>query len=99
MDFAIQTERFIQILHDTDRNHWVALTSVDSSEPEEVYGYGRLFSYSSPCLRAQAASLLHASKPKFTLRFVDLHKQDGHNDCGAFAVTYATALCLAKQPG
>ena len=50
-----------------------------SSEPEEVHVYDSLFSHSSPCLRAQVASLLHTSKHKFTLRFMDLHKQDGYS--------------------
>ena len=36
MDFSIQTECFIQILHDADRNHWVVFTNVASTEPEEL---------------------------------------------------------------
>ena len=99
MDYNIQTQGFIQILHDADRNHWVTFTNVGSSEPEQVYVYDSLFSYSSPCLRAQVACLLHTTKPSFTLAFVDLHKQDGYNDCGVFAVAFATALCFEQQPG
>ena len=83
-------------MHDADRNHWVVFSNVESSEPEEIYVYDSLFSYSSPCLRAQVACLLHTSKPRFTLTFVDLHKQDGFNDCGVFAVAFATALCFAE---
>ena len=58
-----------------------------------------MFSYSSPCLRAQVACLLHTTKPSFTLAFVDLHKQDGYNDCGVFAVAFAATLCFDQQPG
>ena len=53
MDFAIQSQCFIQILHDADINHWVAFSNVASSEPEEVHVYSSLFSYSSPYLHAQ----------------------------------------------
>ena len=45
------------------------------------------------------ASLLHTSKPQFTLNFLDVHKQDGYNDCRVFAVAFATALCMGCQPG
>ena len=55
--------------------------------------------HSSSCLHAQVTCLLHTSKPRLTLTFVDLHKQDRFNDCGVFAVTFTTALCFAQQPG
>ena len=45
------------------------------------------------------AYLLHTTKQSFTLVLVDLHKQDGYNDCGMFAVAFATALCFQQQPG
>ena len=44
MDFAIRTERFIKILHDADRNHWVTFANVASTEPKEVQVYDNLFS-------------------------------------------------------
>ena len=44
MDFVIQTQCFIQILHDADRNHWGVFSNVESSELEEIYVYDSLFS-------------------------------------------------------
>ena len=41
-------------------------------------------------------SLLHTDKP---LNFVDVHKQNGHNDCGIFNIAYAVALCMGMHPG
>ena len=99
MDYTIQTQGFIQVLHDADRNHWVTISNVGSSEPEVVHVYDSMFSYSSPCLHAQVACLLHTTKPSFKLAFVDLHKQDGYNDCGVFAVAFAATLCFDQQPG
>ena len=73
MDFAIETQPFVQILHDSDRNHWVTISNVGSSEPENVDVYDSLFSYSSPCIYSQMASLLHTSQPEFTLNFLDVY--------------------------
>jgi len=67
MDYTIQTQGFIQILHDDNRNHWVTFNNVGSGEPEQDYVYDSLFSYSTPCLHAQVAYLLHTTKPSFTL--------------------------------
>ena len=47
----------------------------------------------------QAACLLHTSKSEFNLKFVDVHKQNGSNDCGVFSIAYAVALCLGEYPG
>ena len=36
MDFVIETQPFVQILHDSDRNHWVMINNVGSSDPESL---------------------------------------------------------------
>ena len=81
MGFSIVKRPFIQILHDSDRHHWLTISNLGSDEAEVVQVYDSMFSYSSPSLRAQVACLLHTSKPSFVLNFVDIHKQVGHNDC------------------
>ena len=34
-----------------------------------------------------------------TLQFADVQKQNGGNDCGIFAIAFATAICLGELPG
>ena len=98
MNFSIQ-ERFVQILHDNDRHHWLTISNFGSDQPETVQVYDSMFSYSSQCLRAQVACILHTNKPSFKLQFVDVHLQDGSNDCGIFSIAYAVTICYGMQPG
>jgi len=44
------------------------------------------------------ACLLQTKSPSFVLKFVDMHKQDGSNDCGIFSIAYSVAFCLNEQP-
>ena len=68
----------------------MTISNINSDHPEIVNVYDSMFSYSSPSLRAQVASLLHTDKPNFVLNFVDVHKQNGHDDCGGiFSITYS----------
>ena len=99
MCFSVVQNSFIQVLHDCDRNHWLTISNINSDHPEIVNVYDSMFSYSSPSLRAQVASLLHTDKPNFVLNFVDVHKQNGHDDCGVFSIAYAVALCMGTHPG
>jgi len=80
MSFSIVQSSFVQVLHDNDRNHWLIVSNIGSDQPEKVNVYDSMFSYSSPSLQAQVASLLHTDNPNFVLNFIDVHKQDGHND-------------------
>ena len=45
------------------------------------------------------ACLLQTKSPSFVLKYIDMHKQDGSNDCGIFSIAYSVALCLGEQPG
>lgn len=99
MCFSIVSGSFIQILHDSDRHHWLTISNIGSDQTEVVQVYDSMFSYSTSSLRAQVACLLHTCKPSFVLNFVDVHKQVGHNDCGVFSVAYAVSLCFDQQPG
>ena len=98
MSYSIVESVFTQIIHDSNRNHWVTISNLDSSERENVFVFDSMFSRGSSSMKAQVACLLHTSKSEFTLNFVDVHKQTGSNDCGLFSIAYAVALCLGKNP-
>ena len=101
MNYSAVGTGFIQnlILHDGDRHHWLTVSNLGSDHPDIVYVYDSIFSYSSSSVRAQVACLLQTESPSFVLNFVDMHKQDGNNDCGIFSIAYSVALCLGEQPG
>ena len=86
-------------MHDSDRHHWLTISYIGSDQTEVIQIYDSMFSYSSSLLQAQVACSLHTSEPNFVLKFVDVHKQFGHNDCGVFNVAYAVSLCFDQQPG
>ena len=98
MGFEIESSRFIWILHHDDQHHRVTVTNIGSDNPEEVYVFDSMFSCGSTCIHTRVGSLLHTDKSQFTLKFVDVHKQDGWNDCGLFSIAYAVALIFDLQP-
>ena len=99
MCFSIVSGSFIQILHDSDRHHWLTISNIGSDQTEVVQVYDSMFSYSTSSLQAKVACLLHTCKPSFVLNFVDVHKQVGHNDFGVFSVAHAESLCFDQKRG
>ena len=82
MNYSAVGTGFIQILHDDDRYHWLTVSNLDCDQPDTVFVYDNLFSCSNSSVRAQVACLLQTKSPSFVLRYIDMHKQDGSNDCG-----------------
>ena len=97
MNFFIEKDKFIQILHEP-RGHWLTISNIGAKN-SEVFVYDSMYTSCSSSVQQQIASMLKAEKPDIELHFVDVHMQSGGSDCGAFAIAYATALCLGKQPG
>ena len=95
--YTIETGEFIQILHN-GADHWLTITTIGTSHPE-VLVYDSLCSTVPEKVKSQISSLLCTRERSVRLQFVDVVKQAGVNDCGVFAVAYATALCLGKSPG
>jgi len=60
--------------------------------------YDSLYSSTSASMKQQIAALFSTSKESIELRFIDVQKQSGTNDCGLYAIAYVTALCFGKSP-
>ena len=58
-----------------------------------------MYCSASPAVKNAIAALLFTKLPRISLKFIDVQMQSGGRDCGLFAITFATALCLGKQPG
>ena len=86
-----------QILHEP-QGHWLTISNLGAKN-SEVFVYDSLYSSCSSNVQQQIACLLKADRPNIELRFVDVHKQSGGSDCGAFAIAYATTPCLGKLSG
>jgi hypothetical protein len=109
-DFVLNPETihdrpFITILN-AGKNHWITLTNynphyVDKNET----GLGLWFIYDS--LNNQeyyansikpALKRLNVDKSNVVVMACDMPKQYGSNDCGLFALAYAIAICMEKNP-
>ena len=96
MTFAVQPGEFVQILN-TGHGHWVTVSTIGEAHPS-VCVYDSLYSSAGTLLGGQIASLIHTEKPEISLKFIDVPVQAGLNDCGLFAIAFATALALGMRP-
>lgn len=87
---------FILILHDGANKHWVTISAVIDTATADVYD--SLYMSASASIKHQLAALLSTSKESIELRYIDVQKQSGTNDCGLFAIAFTTALCFGRQP-
>ena len=85
MNFYIEKERFIQILHDSS-GHWLTISNVGTEKPHIMWIYDSLYSSCSLNVQQQIACLLNTDMPNITLEFVTVHKQHGSDDCGLFSL-------------
>ena len=97
MTFAIEPDEFIQILHDGG-GHWVMISTIGTKHPE-VRMYDSLYCSLSSALKHQIAALLATKEKKISVHFMDVQMQAGGDDCGLFAIAFATALCCGHPPG
>ena len=55
-------------------------------------------SSTSKVLLKQAASLAQCQDKQLEVRFIDVQVQEESDDCGVFAIVFATALCDHVDP-
>ncbi len=75
-----------------------AISTVGTQNPE-VQMYDSVYSCCPTSCKAQFASLLATQHTAIEIKHMDVQMQSGGYDCGLFAIAYATALVLGKQPG
>ena len=96
MTYSVQPGDFIQILN-AGNGHWVAAFTIGTTHPN-VHVYDSLFTSAWTRLKAQTAALLATEQPQLILKFVNVMVQAHSNDCGLFAIAFATALALGGKP-
>ena len=94
--FSIEANEFVQILHGA--GHWLTISTIGTKHPN-VFVYDSLYSSPPAVVKQQIAALLATPKSEIQLQYVDVQMQSGANDCGLFAIAFATALCLGELPG
>ena len=87
----------MQILHN-GQGHWLLISTV-GTKYAEVRVYDSIYQSVNIKVKEQIASLLYTQEKEIKLKFMNIQKQSGSNDCEIFAVANATLLALGKNPG
>eukprot|EP00731_Ephydatia_muelleri_P002138 Em0001g2138a len=89
-------EEFVQVLH-SGGNHWLTVSTIG-------FPYSTVNIYDSMCCtlphstQKMTCALLVSHEPNVTLRFIDVDRQNNANDCGLYALAFASTLCSGKDP-
>ena len=95
--FQIQKGQFVQILN-VNRNHWTTVSNL-MCPPGTVYVYDSLPSIDLHSrTKVQIAAILCSPEREINVGFPLVQIQHGGNDCGLFALAFATSLCDGENP-
>ena len=98
MALSIMKENFIQILHD-GYGHWFTVSTIGAQASYEVFIYDSMLCSLGGHGRKQVAALLACPEKEISIKMMKVQQQEGKNDCGLFAIAFATALANGVQPG
>ena len=89
---------FVQLAH-IDQSHWLCFSSINCPPGVvDVYDSAPYPLSSCSVLFKQVAAVADCKNSILELRYVDVQVQEGANDCGLFAIAFATALCNGIDP-
>ena len=91
-----QRGEFVQIVN-IGRNHWVTLSTV-GCKPGHINVYDSLHMDLSSAVKELIADLMQWKGKDITINYCDVQWQVGGNDCGIFAIAFATAICNGLEP-
>ena len=94
LSFPVTTDPFVQILH-VGGNHWATVAGVS---PSLVHVYDSIYDYTMEDTRMQIAAIMGSTESTITLKIHKTQVQQGSNDCGVFAIAYATDLAHGNDP-
>ena len=95
--WSSSNQAFVQIIH-VSGNHWACLSNVFCEEQNTVDLFDSLPGDVGSTIKEQAATILHCQAPSFTIRVVNVQRQEGGDSCGLFAAAIAYDLCNRKDP-
>ena len=97
LSYSIAKSEFIQIMN-TGKHHWVTVSNINCND-EEIHVYDCASGSPTSSLLNQIASIVCTPKDIIKLTYVDVQMQQGCDDCGLFAIAFATSLARGEQPG
>ena len=97
LSYSIAKSEFIQIMN-TGKHHWVTVSNINCND-EEIHVYDCASGSPTSSLLNQISSIVCTPKDIIKLTYVDVQMQQGCDDCGLFAIAFATSLARGEQPG
>ena len=92
----VQSCESVQILN--GGNHWFTISTVGCRQSATVRVFDSAHTFVSFRNMEEIAALLNTPEKSITLQFMNVHRQDGSNDCGLYSLAYATAICSGMDP-
>ena len=78
-------------------NHWLVITTM-GCPPGVVKIYDSMVHKLPFQTKEQICALLMTKEPQIEVLHIDVQQQRNTNDCGLFALAFATALCSGQEP-
>ena len=95
--FDIQRGEFVQVLN-LSGCHWITVSNI-GCKSGFVNVYDSIPScYVSMRTKEQIAAMLFSEDKELILEYQAVQSQRGRNDCGLFALAFATSLCAGENP-
>lgn len=89
---------FVQILN-VHSNHWLTVSNIQcQNNTIQVFDSMDSKLETSDKFNCQVAVLLNSQSSAVTVECVKIKQQEGHSDCGLFAIACATSLCFGMSP-
>ena len=78
-------------------SHWITISTI-GCEDSTVNVYDSLHGYLTSRTQRLVADLVQCRNRAIKLQYCDVQWQSGANDCGLFALAFATSLCSGQNP-
>ena len=92
------SESFIQILF-VCGNHWVCVSNkICASNSVEYFDSFVTVPEDKGDIACQISSIVVTDNPTFDINVVNVHQQEGSDNCGLYALAYAFDLCFGIDP-
>ena len=96
LSMAVKRRGFVQILNQSS-SHWITVSTI-GCQPAFVKVYDSAGKYLTYRNKEEIAALLFTPEHNITVAFMNVQQQTGVQDCGLFAIAFATALCQGVDP-
>ena len=96
LSMEMQKGEYVQILC-ISGNHWICISSIGCQQ-STINVYDSLHGHLDAHTKKLVADLMQSKEKVIDVCYCDVQRQSGPNDCGLFAIAFATALCFGEDP-